>query len=124
MDVFMWITQLILAGVFFFTGFGKIFAYKKLTKVVENRLKSKTITIQHQQAAIIGVAEIAGALGEIVPLQLSFPNLLPLLSSAFLAILMLGAFTYHLRRKESAAPSIVLILMAILVILGRWPWWG
>jgi hypothetical protein len=112
-------------GRFFFTDFGNIFAYKKLTEVVESRLKGNTITIQHKQAAIIGVAEIAGALGEITPLHFSlFPNLLPLLSSAFRAILMLGAFTYHLRRKESAAPSIALILLAILVILGRWPWWG
>jgi hypothetical protein len=49
---------------------------------------------------------------------------LPLVSSAFLAILMIGAVQYHLRRKESPAPSLVLILLAIFVIVGRWPWWG
>lgn len=120
----MWIAQLILAGVFLFTGFSKLLAYKKLTKVVEKHYKGHTIGIPPKQAAVIGLAEIAGALGEIIPIHFAFPYLLPLVSSAFLAILMLGAFRYHLRRKESATPTIVLILLSVLVIVGRWPWWG
>jgi hypothetical protein len=62
--------------------------------------------------------------GEIVRVHFVFPYLLPIVSSAFPAILMLGAFRYHLRRKQSSASSIVLILLAIFVIIGRWPWWG
>jgi uncharacterized membrane protein YphA (DoxX/SURF4 family) len=125
MNVLMWIAQLIIGGVFLFTGFSKLFVYDKVTKFVERRSKTHPIGIPARQAAVIGVAEIAGALGEIVPIHFEgYPYLLPLVSSAFLAILMMGAFQYHLRRKESAAPSLVLILMAILVIVGRWPWWG
>jgi len=124
MNVLMWIAQLILGGVFLFTGISKIIAYDKVRKFVEVRTKGHTVSIPAGQAAVIGMAEVCGAVGEILPLNLAFPFLLPLVSSAFLAILMLGAFQYHLRRKESAAPSIVLILLAVLVIIGRWPWWG
>jgi hypothetical protein len=124
MDVLMWSAQLILAGVFLFTGISKLVAYSQVSKFLEGRFMGKPLGIHPKQAAVIGLAEISGALGEIVPVHLSFPNLLPLVSSAFLAVLMMGAFRYHLRRKESAAPSITLILLAILVILGRWPYWG
>lgn len=124
MDVVMWAAQLILAGVFLFTGFSKLLAYGTLTRIVEARFKGQPIGIDPKQAAVIGVAEICGAVGEIVPIHFVFPYLLPIVSSAFLAILMLGAFRYHLRRKESSTPSVVLILLAIFVIIGRWPWWG
>jgi predicted histidine transporter YuiF (NhaC family) len=125
MGAVLWICQLILAGVFLFTGFSKILVYDKVTKFVEARNKTQPIGIAARQAAIIGVAEIAGALGEIIPIHFAFyPYFLPLVASAFLAILMMGAFKYHLKRKESPAPSVVLILLAAFVIVGRWPWWG
>jgi uncharacterized membrane protein YphA (DoxX/SURF4 family) len=124
MNILMWIAQLILGGVFLFTGISKIIAYDKVRKFVEARTKGNTVSMNAGQAAVIGVAEVCGGVGEILPVQLAFPYLLPLVSSTFLAILMLGAFQYHLRRKESATPSAVLILLAVLVIIGRWPWWG
>jgi hypothetical protein len=120
----MWTAQIILAGVFLFTGFGKIVAYNKLTNVVEARSKGKPIGVTHLHAAILGVAEIVWALGEIIPFHLEYPYLVVLVSSVCLAIVMMGATLYHIRRKESAAPSISLFLLAVLVIVGRWPWWG
>jgi len=35
MNTLLWIAQIILAGVFLFTGFSKIFAYGQVVKVVE-----------------------------------------------------------------------------------------
>jgi hypothetical protein len=58
------------------------------------------------------------------PFQLSYPFLLPLVGSVCLLLEMIGATYYHMRRKEPAGPSIVLGLLAIFVIVGRWPWWG
>jgi hypothetical protein len=34
---------------------------------------------------------------------------------------MVIAGMYHVRRKETATPSVVLFLMAVFVIVGRWP---
>jgi hypothetical protein len=123
-NTLMWTAQLILAGVFLSTGFGKIIAYNKLSKVVETRSKGRPIGVTQQHAAILGVVEIFWALGEIIPFHFAFPWLVVLVSSLSLAILMIGATLYHVRRKESAVPSISLFLLALLVIVGRWPWWG
>ena len=125
MDVVLWICQLILAGVFLFTGISKLIAYDKVKKFVESRNKTQPIGIAYKQAVVIGLAEIVGALGEIVPVHFAFYTyFLPLVASAFLTVLMMGAFRYHLKRRESFAPSMVLILLAAFVIIGRWPWWG
>ncbi len=39
MDRLLWIAQVILAGIFLFTGFTKIFAYDKLVRAVEDALE-------------------------------------------------------------------------------------
>jgi hypothetical protein len=58
MNGLLWIAQIILAGVFLFTGFSKLFTYEKLLKVIEGRSKSGQIGVSRGQDAIIGVAEI------------------------------------------------------------------
>ncbi len=34
---------------------------------------------------------------------------------------MIGAAIYHFRRRESASPAIAAFLLALFVIVGRWP---
>jgi hypothetical protein len=34
---------------------------------------------------------------------------------------MIFTAIYHIRRQDSAVPDVVLFLMALLVIVGRWP---
>jgi uncharacterized membrane protein YphA (DoxX/SURF4 family) len=120
----MWTAQLTLGAVFLFTGFSKIVAYEKLAQVVEARSKGRPIGVPRQRAAVLGVAEIVWALGVIIPFHFAYPYLVALVASLCLAIVMIGASFYHIRRRESAAPSIVLFLLAVFVIVGRWPWWG
>jgi len=38
-----------------------------------------------------------------------------------MAVLMIGAAIYHMRRKEQAVLDFALFLMALFVIVGRWP---
>ncbi|WP_394552524.1 DoxX family protein [Agromyces sp. MMS24-JH15] len=73
----------------------------------------------------IGALEVLGALGLILPLALGLAPILTPLAATGLAIIMLGAIVVHVRRKESALPSIVLALVSIasavlgyLVVLG------
>lgn len=67
----------------------------------------------------IGAVEIVGALGLILPLLTGIAPILTPLAAVGLAITMLVAVAVHVRRKESATPSIVLaVLAAASAVLG------
>lgn len=121
MNTLLWIAQILLAGVFAFTGVSKILSYEELVKAIEARSKGGRIGVTRVQAAIVGVAELMGAVGVVLPIDLWPPYMLLRLAAAGLALLMVLAGIYHLRRQESAAPSVVLFLLALFVIVGRWP---
>ena len=121
MNTLLWIAQIILAGIFLFTGFSKIFAYGQVVKVVEARSKAGQIGMSRGQAVLVGLVEIAGAAGVLVPIDVWPPDVLLRLAAAGLALLMVAAGIYHLRRQESAAPDVALFLLALFVIVGRWP---
>ena len=121
MNGLLWIAQILLAGVFLFTGVSKILAYDELVKAVEAKSKGGKIGMSRQQAALVGIAELIGAVGVVVPMDLWPPYVLLRLAAAGLALLMVIAGIYHIRRQESAAPSVALFLLALFVIVGRWP---
>jgi len=113
--------QIILAGIFLITGASKILAYEKLVKVLEVRTKSGPIGMPRGVAALVGLVEIAGAVGVLLPVDLWPPHTLLRLAAAGLALVMVAAGIYHLRRQESAVPNVTLFLLALFVIVGRWP---
>jgi hypothetical protein len=121
MNTLLWIAQILLAGIFLFTAAGKLFAYNRLVQVVESRSKGRRIGMSRSQAAMVAVAEIAGAVALLIPVRLDPPQMMVLVASSWLAMLMVGAGIYHLLRRESAAPSVALFLLALFVIVGRWP---
>ena len=121
MNTLLWIAQIILAGIFLFTGFSKIFAYGQVVKVVEARTKAGPIGMSRVQAVLVGLLEIAGAAGLLVPVDVWPPYILTRLAAGGRALLMVGAGIYHIRRQDSAAPSVALFLLALFVIVGRWP---
>jgi hypothetical protein len=120
MNYLMWTAQGILAAVFFFTGVSKILAFGHVESFLGKKLKGGQIGISAGQGAWIGLLEVAGAVGLLLP-----PSILPdyeivILAAAALALLMVCATIYHFRRKEPAAPDIALFFLAIFVIVGRW----
>ena len=126
MNTLTWVGQILLAVVFFITGTTKLFAYKKLVKALEQRRNTAAITMTSAQGRLVGLIEIAGAIGVILPPAwtpdaLAADDLLVLLAAGGLALLMVGAAIYHVRRKESASPAIATFLLALFVIVGRWP---
>jgi uncharacterized membrane protein YphA (DoxX/SURF4 family) len=126
MNALIWIGQILLAAVFFITGMAKLLAYRSLIKTIEERRKTAPIRVTRAQGAVVGILEIAGAIGVILPPiwtpdALSVDYLLVRLAAGCLALLMIGATIYHLRRRESAAPAISTFLLALFVIVGRWP---
>jgi len=108
-----------LAGVFVFTGASKVVAYPQLIIVVEARNKSGPIGMSRRLAAQVGLLEILGAVGLILPYDFWPPHILTRIAAAGLALLMVIAVIYHGRRQEHATPSIVLFLLALFVIVGR-----
>jgi uncharacterized membrane protein YphA (DoxX/SURF4 family) len=117
----VWVVQIILGSAFLFTGFSKIFAYPQVIRTMEVRLKGGPVNVSRGQAALVGLAEIAGAVGVLFPVDLWPPHVLVRVACAGLALLMIAAGIYHARRKEAATPSVVLLLLALFVIVGRTP---
>ena len=121
MNTLLWIVQILLAGTFFITAGGKLFAYEKVVKVVEAHSKGRAVGLSRGQAAVVAIAELLGALGVLIPFEIFPPHLIILVAAGWLALLMVGACVYHGIRRESATPSIVLFLLALFIIVGRWP---
>ncbi len=126
MNGLAWIAQIILTACFLVTGAGKLLAYRRLMSVVESRSNRGPAGVSRGLAAFIGVAEIAGAIGVVMPASLTPPDLaaghlLVRLAAAGLALVMVLAGIYHLRRKEEAAPAVTLFLLALFVVYERWP---
>ena len=121
MNNLLWGVQILLAGIFLFTAAGKLFDYQQLVRVVERRSRGKAIGVSRSQALLLGLAEVAGAIGLLIPAQLNPSHLVVVCAAAWLALIMVGAATYHVRRGDPATPTIVLFLLALFIIVGRWP---
>lgn len=126
MNELLWIAQIVLAGIFLFTGVGKIVAYRRMINLLQSRWSGGPIGIPRPVAALLGLLEVAAAVGLLLPESLTPSSLAPdyllvRLSAGGLAVLMVATGIYHLRRRETAAPSVSLFLLALFVIVGRWP---
>ncbi len=126
MNALLWTAQILLAGIFLFTGMTKLFAYQRLIRRLEGLPGREAVTLTRAQAVPVGLLEVAGAIGVVMPPMFTPEALAPdyllvRLAAAGLALLMVGASIYHARRGESAAPSVTLFLLALFVLVGRWP---
>lgn len=118
METALWIAQALLAGIFLATG---------LTKLTQPRIKMAAgpmawaAEVTDRQFRTIGVLEVLGAIGLILPGALGFaPGLLPL-AAAGLVLTMVGAIATHVRYRETdrlVVPVIVLGL-ALFVAIER-----
>ena len=125
MDGLMWIAQLSLAATFLFSGTFKLFAFRPWLRVLEGHGKTP-IELPPLQAKLIGLLEVALAFGVLIPDVFTPDGIVPeyviiRLSAAGLALLMIGAGIYHVRRRETASFAVAIFLLALFVIVGRWP---
>jgi uncharacterized membrane protein YphA (DoxX/SURF4 family) len=116
MNVTLWIVQGLLAFAFIAVGSLKLFAYEKFKAQSE---KKGPVGITRGLAAFIGFAEIAGGLGIVLPMATNIAPSLSLWAAVGLSTIMLLAIGFHLRRHESAVAPSVLLLLAVLVLFGR-----
>ena len=67
----------------------------------------------------IGLCEVAGGFGLILPMAVRILPVLTPLAASGLAIIMLGATVFHLRRNEPPAMTVALFLLLGFVTVGR-----
>jgi uncharacterized membrane protein YphA (DoxX/SURF4 family) len=121
MSIALWVVQVVLASAFIRAGGMKVFAYEKFKAVSEKKGPSG---ITRGLARFIGTAELAGAVGVILPMAVNIAPWLTAWAALGLAMVMLLANVYHLRRRELPAPPVVLLLLAAFVAIGRFSHWA
>ena len=121
MNVALWIVQGLLAFAYIAAGAMKLFAYEKYKAMSEKQNGPSGLT--RGLISFIGVAELAGAIGVVLPMAAGVAPWLSVWAAVGLATVMLLAISYHVRRHESAAVPVILFLLAGFVVLGRFSHW-
>jgi uncharacterized membrane protein YphA (DoxX/SURF4 family) len=117
MNIALWVVQVILAAMFLMAGTTKVFRYDDF---VEKQPPMKTLAKPLVQ--FIGICEILGAIGIVLPLALGIAPFLTPIAAISLALVMFLALIFHGKRGEWKVfpmPT-VLMLLAIFVAWGRW----
>lgn len=117
MHTILWIIQGVLA--FAFTGAAMAKLTQSRSQLIKNKWMSWANDFTEPQIKLIGIAELAGAAGLILPMALSIAPELTRAAAAGLALLMGGAAMTHLKRREPPVPPVFLGLLAIAVVVGR-----
>lgn len=114
MNVVLWIIAGLLAVMFFFAG---------LTKATQPvaKLATKMGWVEDYSPAtvrLIGILEILGALGLILPAALGIVPVLTPLAAAGLAAIMVPAAVVHVRRGESSLVPVNVVLFALAAFVA------
>lgn len=119
MNTLLWIMQGFLAAVFLYSGIMKSTQQReKLMSLGQTGVANLT----YPMIRLIGVAEILGAVGIVVPwLTGILPFLTPVTAACF-ALIMIMAAPIHYRRREmkSVAFNIFLLLLSLFVMGMRY----
>jgi putative oxidoreductase len=115
MKIASWIVQILLALVFIAAGSMKLFAFDQFAA------SAPALADQRGLVTFIGIAELAGALGLILP---ALTNIMPVLTTwaaVGLATIMVLAAGFHLTRGEfsHAIVTVILLALAVFVIYAR-----
>jgi hypothetical protein len=116
MNAALWVAQGLLAMAFLAAGGMKVFAYEKYKATSE---KNGPSGLTRGLTTFIGIAELAGAVGVVLPMAVNIAPGLSAWAAVGLATVMLLAIGYHLRRRESPAGPAILFALAVFVAVGR-----
>jgi len=118
MNTILWICQGLLLLVFFFSGVTKsTLPQRKLVDMGQTGVEGLPLPL----VRFIGIAELAGSVGIIVPWFMhTLPVLTPLAAAGF-AIIMVLAARVHYRRNElqTVGLNVVILALALFVAFGR-----
>jgi uncharacterized membrane protein YphA (DoxX/SURF4 family) len=121
MDIALWIAQALLAIAFLGTGLTRLRDDRLTYARARPPMTSYAEDLSDRTYKTIGVLEVLGAIGLVLPRLLGLaPVLTPLAALGFVG-LMIGAIVTHLRRGERQLIifNIALMLLALFVFWGR-----
>ena len=116
MNVALWIVQILLGLMFLMAGSMKAFSYEK-AKASLPWVKDSSKDL----VTFIGVAELLGGLGLILPYALGIAPILTPIAAFGLVVVMVLAAGFHAKRKEyqGIGMNIILLALALFVAIGR-----
>jgi len=117
MNIVLWIVQILLALAFLMAGGMKVSQpIEKLKKAMSWTSHTSVGTVR-----LIGILEILGALGLILPAVTHILPWLTPVAAIGLVLTMIGAAIVHIRLKEFAGlgAPLVLFLLALFIVYGR-----
>jgi uncharacterized membrane protein len=115
MNPTLWAAQILMALLFTLTGTIKLV-------VPRERLASKmhwAATWPRARIKLLGLAELAGGLGLVLPMATGIAALLTPVAAFCLAILMVGAIRTHQRLGEAFLPAAITAVLCIAIAVGR-----
>jgi uncharacterized membrane protein YphA (DoxX/SURF4 family) len=118
MNLALWIVAIVLAAVFAGSGLMKEVVPKdKLVAAGQGWAQD----VDQARIRLIGLTEILGAVGVVLPAAVHIAPILVPLAAVGLALVMVGAAVVHGRRNEpmNIAVNLVLIALAVFVAWGR-----
>ncbi|GII28015.1 DoxX family protein [Planotetraspora mira] len=121
MNVVLWVLQSILALLYLFAGIKKTFQ----SRAALSPQMGWVDDLSDGQVKLIGIAELLGAIGLILPAALDIAPILTPLAATGLVIVQIGAIPVHLRRGETKLVpfNVVLLVLAAIIAWGRFgPW--
>lgn len=120
MNMLLWILAFVLAAVFVASGIAKLITAR------DQQIDRTPYVEDFPQSVIrgIGVLEILGAVGLILPALLGVATLLVPMAGAGLGITMVFAALVHIRRGDGFAAALPSIVLAILSVLLAWSRFG
>ena len=117
MNIFLWILQIALAGMFALAGVMKSTQPKE--KLLANMPWVEDFSAN--TVRFIGAMELLAAIGLILPAATGIATVLTPLAASGLVVMMVLAAMTHIRRNEpqNAAVNAVLLVAAVVVAWGR-----
>ncbi len=117
MNVFLWIVQIVLALAFLGAGLMKATRPRASLQGQMGWVES----VSDSQLKGIGVVEILGALGLVLPWATGIAKILTPLAAVGLMIVMVAAAALHVKRKEfkMTPVNLILFVLAAIVAFGR-----
>ena len=118
MNIVLWIVQILLAAAFGMFGFSKV--AQPITALAG--MMPWVTSMPELLVRCIGVAEVAGALGMILPGLTKIQPRLTAFAGVGLALVMVLASIFHITRGEfgNLPINIVLFALSVFVAYGRW----
>lgn len=118
MNITLWIVQVLVGIIFLYSGISKsIYSEQRLIAKGQTGVEGLSLVF----IRFIGISEIFGAIGIIVPQWLGILPVLTIISAFCFAFLMIAAATIHHKRREfkAVATNAGLFIACLFIAFGR-----